>query len=57
MKFHSIPTLQELAHSKKMEFVHENHCLDCHSFKKSLMMCVWGEKLKHIGHLSNCPKN
>ena len=52
-----IPTLQEYAHRKKMEFVFENNCLECEYFKRSLLMCVWEEKLKFISQLAECPKD
>lgn len=52
-----IPTLQEYAHQKKMQFVYENDCLECTLFKKTLLMCVWGEQLKFISQLTECPKN
>ena len=53
----NIPSLQEYAHQKKMQFVFKNNCLECEYFKRTLLMCVWGEKLKFISQLTDCPKN
>jgi isochorismate hydrolase len=51
----SILSLQEYALQKKMTFIYENDCLECEFFKRSLLMCVWGEKLKFIGQFNKCP--
>ncbi|MEW5818596.1 MAG: hypothetical protein AB1782_00260 [Cyanobacteriota bacterium] len=54
--FKHIPTLQEYAHQKKMKFIYEHNCLECDYFKRSLLMCVWGDKLQGVNKLVDCPK-
>jgi hypothetical protein len=50
-----ILTIEEYAHQKKMRFVYKHNCLECNYFKRTLLMCVWDEKLQFIGQLAECP--